>query len=295
MEAKQSILNNLDREILSLCELIDVDGEIDESETITAKLIAYKGKLESVLQPARSGVPEVTALPDSASVSPLSVHSAKARLPKLHLPKFRGDVTAWTTFWDSFKAAVHDNTELTKIDKFNYLISLLEGAAAHSIQGLTLSASNYDSAVELLKQQFGSPQQIITAHMDALLKVQGCIGDRSAPLRFVYDQINVHIRGLNSLGVCSEQYGSLLIPVIMSKLPNDIRLRIARETTSEVWKMDELLEVIKAEVEAREASEGTKLRPQQLLNHKNNSNHPSNSSNYGCISNKHQEALVCVL
>ena len=38
--------------------------------------------------------------------------------------------------------------------------------------------------------------------------------------------------------------------------------------------MDELLEVIKAEVEAREASEGTKLGPQQLLNHKNNPKHP---------------------
>lgn len=59
--------------------------------------------------------------------------------PKLMLPKFRGDVTAWTTFWDSFKAAVHDNTELTKINKFNYLTSFLEGVAAHSIQGLTLT------------------------------------------------------------------------------------------------------------------------------------------------------------
>ena len=38
--------------------------------------------------------------------------------------------------------------------------------------------------------------------------------------------------------------------------------------------MDELLNVIKAEVEAREATEGTKLRLQQLLNHKNTSNHP---------------------
>ena len=243
LEAKQSLLNDLDREILSLCELADVDGEIDESETITAKIIQFKGKLETALQRFRpaTGVTEVTALPDSASISPLPVYSAKARLPKLMLPKFRGDVTAWTTFWDSFKAAVHDNTELTKIDKFNYLTSLLEGAAAHSIQGLTLSGANYDNAVELLKQRFGRPQQIITAHMDALLKVQGCFGDRPATLRFVYDRINVDIRGLNLLGVCSDQYGSLLIPVIMSKLPNDIRLRIARETTSEVWKMDELL------------------------------------------------------
>ena len=162
-------------------------------------------------------------------------------------------------------------TELTKIDMVNYLTFLLECAAAHSIQGLTLSESNYDSAVELLKQRFGRSQQIITAHMDALLKVQGCIGNRSSPLRFVYDRIDVHIRGLNSLGVCSDQYGNLLIPVIISKLLNDIRLS---KTTSEVWKMDELLDVIKVEVEAREVSEGTKLRPQQLLNHKNTTNHP---------------------
>ena len=78
--------------------------------------------------------------------------------------------------------------------------------------------------------------------------------------------------------MCLDQYGSLLIPVIMSKLRNDIRLRIARETTSKVLKMDELLDVIKAEVEAREASEGIKLRPQQLLNHKNTSNHSPQSN-----------------
>ena len=54
-------------------------------------------------------------------------------------------------------------------------------------------------------------------------------------LRLVYDRINVHVKGFYLLGVCSDQYSSLLTPVIMSKLPNDIKLRIARETTSEVW------------------------------------------------------------
>ena len=111
--------------------------------------------------------------------------------------------------------------------------------------------------------------------MDALPKVQGCFGDRPATLRFVYDQINIHIR------VCSDQYGSLLIPVIVLKLPNDIRLTITRETTSEVWKMDELPDVIKAELEVREASDGTKVnnlsRPQQLLNHKAKFSNPSST------------------
>ena len=64
-------------------------------------------------------------------------------------------------------------------------------------------------------------------------------------LRSVYDQINVHIRGLAALNVNSDQYGSFLITIIMSKLPDDVKLRVAREATEEVWKIDDLMNVIK--------------------------------------------------
>ena len=37
----------------------------------------------------------------------------------------------------------------------------------------------------------------------------------------------VHYHSLASLGVTSDQYGSLLIPIIMSKLLSKIRLQIA--------------------------------------------------------------------
>ena len=46
----------------------------------------------------------------------------------------------------------------------------------------------------------------------------------------------------------------------MSKLPNEIRLEIARKSTDEVWKIDELLDTIKGEVEARKASEAVKTQ-----------------------------------
>ena len=56
----------------------------------------------------------------------------------------------------------------------------------------------------------------------------------------------------------SSQYGSLLIPVMMSKLPPEIRIQVARNTAREVWEMSDLLEVIRQEVEAREISDGVK-------------------------------------
>ena len=72
--------------------------------------------------------------------------------------------------------------------------------------------------------------------------------ERSNSLRFVYDKISVHIHGLSLLGVASDQYNGLLIPVIMSKLPNEVQVRIARETKGTVWKIEELMDVSSEEL-----------------------------------------------
>ena len=175
------------------------------------------------------------------------------------LPKFRGEITKWQTFWDSFNSSVHSSPHLTQIDKFNHLNSLLEGQALRAIQGLTLTNANYQSAVEILHQRFGKPQQIISTHMDELLKIPACTSDKASQLRFVYDKISINVRGLEALGVNSSQYGSLLIPVIMAKLPQEVRMQVARNTAEDVWEISDIVDVIRKEVEAREMSEGVKI------------------------------------
>ena len=66
----------------------------------------------------------------------------KACLPKLSLTKFKGEVTRWVSFRDSLRSVVHENDGISKIDKFNYLNSVLEGTAALTIQGLSLTTAN---------------------------------------------------------------------------------------------------------------------------------------------------------
>lgn len=146
--------------------------------------------------------------------------AARTKLPKLTLRRFKGDVTQFCTFWDTFESAVHSNPGLTKIDKFSYLVSLLEGSASLAIEGLPVTEENYDSAVEILKKRFGKPQQLISAHMEELLKINICAVDKPRQLRFLYNKTSINIRGLEALGVKSKQYSSLLIPIIMAKLPD---------------------------------------------------------------------------
>lgn len=72
-------------------------------------------------------------------------------------------------------SSIHSNTAISDIDKFNNLKSLLDGPVSRAIQGLKLTNDNYISAVEVLKGRFGKPQQIISAHMEELLKIPSCL------------------------------------------------------------------------------------------------------------------------
>ena len=82
----------------------------------------------------------------------------------------------------------------------------------------------------MLKERYGNKQMIISAHMDELLKIPACVNDKASSLRTVFEKI-----GLASLGVSSSEDGSLLIPIIVSKIPSEVRVHISRKTTSEVW------------------------------------------------------------
>ena len=133
LESKVKVLADLDNDIMKCCELGDIERQVQESDAIATKIIKYKARIESVKQPVNT---TETVRPIVSDSSEAISTVTRPRLPRLTLPIFKGDVTRWTSFWKSFNSAIHSNSQLT-IDKFNYLHSLLEGPAAHSIKGLT--------------------------------------------------------------------------------------------------------------------------------------------------------------
>ena len=93
-------------------------------------------QIETVL--AMAGFEEVQGpgLPGHSGITTQSSHQnnqPSVELPKLSLKKFSGDITTWSTLWDSFESAIHKNLNLSDTDKFNYLNSILENTAADTI------------------------------------------------------------------------------------------------------------------------------------------------------------------
>ena len=65
----------------------------------------------------------------------------------------------------------------------------------------------------------------------------------------MYNSIEIHRRGLQEFGMNAKSKGSFLVPVLLSKVPDDIRFVVSRPTKGENWKLDNLIEILTIDVE----------------------------------------------
>jgi len=156
----------------------------------------------------------------------------------------------WQSFRDSFDAAVHNCPSISKIKKLNYQ---LHGDAARMIAGLPLTKSNYDDTISLLTKKYGQPHKIVQAHMQALIEIASPTNSLSS-VQLFYDTIELHIRGLKTLGTTEESYSAMLIPIIMSRLPMEIRTNIAHEHGNTAWTIDQVKDAIQKEIGVLESA-----------------------------------------
>ena len=63
--------------------------------------------------------------------------------------------------------------------------------------------------------------------------------------------MEIQVRGLQALGIDSAQYGALLIPIIMEKLPEALQLIVSKEHKDN-WELTSVRKAVKNEVEVHE-------------------------------------------
>ncbi|XP_071128314.1 uncharacterized protein [Mytilus edulis] len=269
IEKKKKTLASIDEQILNAVESEDITNEILETDEyyldLEGKIRKFKKFLKPVPKAASSildsSAPEFVPYtnPFTHTSQPLSQSSSTSsnnhRLPKLSLPNFNGDILQWQYFWDSYETTIHHNHTLTDIQKFSYLNSLLQFEAANVISGLTMTNPNYHKAIELLRNRYGQPHKIINAYMRALLDIPAP-HDTLESLRTFHDKSEAYIWGLESLGQCQDMYGSLLIPVILGKLPHEVRKNITRENGSDSWNIQSLRIAIGKKISIQESGYG---------------------------------------
>ena len=190
---KLKSLSTLDDDIANLIEdEAELATDIEQADDYKQRIYTAIVSIDKAVAPTPPTGPAPHRDRASARDDPLPDAASRVKLPKLTIRSFDGDITRWTSFWDSYKSAIHDNRSLSAVDKFNYLRSLLERTAREAISGLSLTEANYSQAIEILEKRFGSKQQIISKHMDILLNLEPVATTSAKALRNLYD----HVEGI---------------------------------------------------------------------------------------------------
>ena len=176
-----------------------------------------------------------------------------ARLPKLEVRKFGGNIGEWEEFWESFESAINKNSTLTDVDKYSYLRGLLVELARSAIAGFALMSANYKAATELLKRRYGKKTTIQRTYINDLMNIEPIYSERDAHwLRALYDFAETNYRVLEALGVDEETYSTIVVPLLLEKLPEQLRLMVIRDKDHHKWKLEKLSDILGHEVELRE-------------------------------------------
>ncbi|XP_055944625.1 uncharacterized protein LOC129975587 [Argiope bruennichi] len=248
---KEEILKQYNQEVEDL--ITDPEkfkSELKGSEEYEDKILTVKIKLRGHLKQVTVN----TSAQESNSSLNKSINAVSAlKLPKLEIPRFSGD-TNFMEFLNCYNSAIGYNDSLTKIEKFQYLKSLLSPPAYNVVAGFELNEKNYDSCIELLNQRYGRKDFIINSYMSRLLNLEPVRNSSHVKgLRRLYDDIEINIRNLKSLDVTEGSYGHLLNPLLLKLLPQDLVLDFHRKRSKDNnCEASEIMDFLRNEVESRE-------------------------------------------
>ena len=91
-----------------------------------------------------------------------------AKLPKLVISNFRGELTYWPRFWSQFEAEI-DLTEVPGVTKYLYLKELVDPRIRKEIDGLPFSSEGNERAKNILKRNYGRPREVVKAYVENIM------------------------------------------------------------------------------------------------------------------------------
>lgn len=111
---------------------------------------------------------------------------------------------------------MHDNSQLSNVEKFYYLKSFLQDEPLQVIANLPVTNDNYLIAWNLLIERFENKRLIIYNYIKALFDCPNLIKESHANLRNLYDLFNKNLRSLKSLGQATENWDTLFICLLIN-------------------------------------------------------------------------------
>lgn len=185
------------------------------------------------------------------------------KLPIIKLPTFNGAIEEWKRYADTFKTLIHDS-DLSNVQKHQYLIGLLSGAASRVIESIEISDQNYTVAWELLTKRYEDDKVIRKRHIQCLFEMPRMPRESAGAIRDLIDHVQKYLRVLQSMKSPTESWGELIIHLIEKNLDQATKRRWEEYAeTLEGPRTDDILEFLQRRCQVLERiflGEGGEIR-----------------------------------
>jgi len=188
--------------------------EIGAAEREFEESLDYLANLIDQLKPRTPPVADQ----ESTSVNHPPGHGTSAfTLPRITIPAFKGEMTKWESFRDSFQALVGTNDALTDAQKLHYLRAFVDGDAALLLKHITIADANYAGAWKILQDEFNNARALVHAHIHAFASLPVMKNETAAELKLLRDTVTSSLSALSNLGRAPDQWDDLLVYIITQK------------------------------------------------------------------------------
>ncbi|XP_046801121.1 uncharacterized protein LOC124418533 [Lucilia cuprina] len=163
--------------------------------------------------------------------TPVTTRNGDGDLPKIRIEPFTGKYADWPSFKDLFNSAIDSRPNLTNIQKFHYLKSVLKDDAANLIKHMQITDLSYSTVWDRLKERYDRPRHIVNSYIETFMSISSLKEENSTGLRKISDVSNEVIRGLEAIGF--DERDHWLIHILQSKIDPDSRRKWVERTQDE--------------------------------------------------------------
>lgn len=216
------------------------------------------------------------------SSTPGGTQQMSARLPKINTPVFSGDFKDWPSFYDLFNSLVHDNTLLSPVEKFKYLLTSLEGEPLSLIKGIPLTHNNYKVAYEKLQQRYQNKRFLATFYFNQIYSATPIQKASAMVLRCLLNTFSENVSALRALQLPVDHWDFLLFNILLMKLDSKTKTDYevqAKHNHTDLPTYRELIAFLENQCQALESVQFTTSTPSNFIQPKSKP-YPNNSNNY---------------
>ncbi|XP_043283144.1 uncharacterized protein [Venturia canescens] len=251
MERLEKYFEPLAELTAELAELEPEAGHTEEQLEMEAEYIRLLAKGRKCDREVSSFGPSTAnaAEPVRESPSPFNVTHSFTRLPEQGLPKFDGKYENWLSFKDDFESSIGSRVDLSNTQKLKYLRSCLSDEPERLVRSFGTTNEGYPEAMKLLKETFEQKGKILERHINAIFNIPTMQRESATELCALINTTQLHLSALRSLEQPVDQWGSMLVFIILNKLDKTTRREWKRaQRGNEVPSFEKLIHFLRETV-----------------------------------------------